>query len=43
MSQPINNNSPDSSQNDGESIKYDNLGAQPQGQPQVQGAPNQSS
>ena len=42
MSQNINNNSPDSSQNDAESIKYENIGAQPQSQPHIQGG-NQSS
>ena len=43
MSQNINNNSPDSSQNDGESIKYENIGAQPQSQPHVPGPEIQAS
>ena len=33
--QNMNNNSPDSSQNDGESLKYDTIGVQPQSQPHV--------
>ena len=37
MSQNMNNNSPDSSQGDAESIKYENIGNLPQGQPHIQG------